>query len=71
MKGTTVLRPTSNGSGIMISDFIDVRNGFLVLKKEEYDRAVVNDPSIHMYARQFLEYGESHEGYWTSDKCIA
>ena len=69
-KGTTVMRPKSKGSGIMISDFIDEKNGFLALTKEEYDRAVVNDPSIRMYARQFLEYGESREGYWTSDKFI-
>ena len=64
------MRPKSKGSGIMISDFIDEKNGFLALTKEEYDRAVVNDPSIRMYARQFLEYGESREGYWTSDKFI-
>ena len=69
-KGTTVMRPKSKGSGIMISDFIDEKNGFLALTKEEYDRAVVNDPSIRMYARQFLEYGESREGYWASDKFI-
>ena len=26
---------------------------------------------VRMYARQFLEYGESLEGYWTSDKFFA
>ena len=26
------------------------------------------DPLIRKRARQFLEYGEAKEGYWTSDK---
>ena len=30
-KGTTVMRPKSKGSGIMISDFIDERNCYLQL----------------------------------------
>ena len=42
------MRPRSKGSGIMISDFIDERNGFLALTKEEYDRAVVDDPSTYV-----------------------
>ena len=27
-KGTSVMRPKSNGSGIMVSDFIDEKNGY-------------------------------------------
>ena len=29
---------------------------------------IEQDPRIKMYARQLVEYGESREGYWTSDK---
>ena len=65
-KGTNVMRPKSKGSGIMISDFIEGKGGYLALMQEQYD--LLNDPSTKMYARQLLEYGESKEGYWTSDK---
>lgn len=67
-KGTSVMRPKSKGSGIMVSDFIDEKNGYLALTQEEYDRAKIEDPKAKMYARQLLEYGESKEGYWTLDK---
>ena len=69
-KGTSVMRPKSKGSGIMVSDFIDEKNGYLALTQEEYDRAKIEDPKAKMYARQLLEYGESKEGYWTSDKFV-
>ena len=65
------MRPKSRGSGIMVSDFIEEKNGYLAfLTQEEYDKVKVNNPSIRMYAREFLEYGEAKDGYWTSDKFI-
>ena len=67
-KGTHIIKPKSKGSGIMVSDFIDEHNGYLALTREEYDHAKVNNPNIRLQAREFLEYGESKEGYWTSDK---
>ena len=69
-KGTNVMRPKSKGSGIMVSDFIDERNGYLQLSDEEYSRAKEKDPTIRKHARQLLEYGESKEGYWTSEKFL-
>ena len=71
MKGEKMLKPKSKGSGIMVSDFIDEHNGFLALSDEEHDKAKVSNPRIHKYAREFLEYGESKEGYWTRDKFVA
>ena len=67
-KGTHIIKPKSRGSGIMVSDFIDELNGYLALTKEEYDHGKVTDPTTHLQAREFLEYGESKEEYWTSDK---
>ncbi len=67
-KGTSVMRPKSNGRGIMISDFIDEKNGYLALTDEEFEEAKKNDPAIRKYARRQLEYGEAKEGYWTSEK---
>ena len=65
---TSVMRPKSKGSGIMMSDFIDEKCGYLSLTQEEYEEAKKNDPTIRKYACQQLEYGEAKEGYWTSDK---
>ena len=52
----------------MVSDFIDEKNGYLALTMAEFNQAKVDDPTIRLQAREFLEYGESREGYWTSDK---
>ena len=67
-KGTKIIRPKSKGSGIMVSDFICEQSGYLCLTDDEYERAKVSDPTIKKHARQWLEYGEAKEGYWTSDK---
>ena len=68
----------SKGAGIMVSNFIDeyngflaLSNGFLALTNEEYQAAKVTNPNIRPYTQEFLEYGESKEGYWTRDKFIA
>ena len=37
VKGEGMLRPKSKGSGIMVSDFIDERNGYLCLTTEEFE----------------------------------
>ena len=54
----------------MVSDFIDERNGYLQLSDEEYSRAKEKDPTIRKHAHHLLEYGESKEGYWTSEKFL-
>lgn len=66
-KGTKDDKTKSKGAGIMVSDFID-EQGFLALTDEEYEEAKKSDPQISKYAREFLEYGESKEGYWNHDK---
>ena len=66
-KGTNIIRPKSKGAGIMVSDFI-CEHGYLSLTAEEYEAAKVSNPTIRLQAREFLEYGESKEGYWTAEK---
>ena len=66
-KGTNITRPKSKGAGIMVSDFI-CEHGYLSLTAEEYEAAKVSNPTIRLQAREFLEYGESKEGYWTAEK---
>ena len=70
MKGEKMMKPKSKGAGIMVSDFIDEHNGFLALSDDEYQAAKDSNARIRPYAREFLEYGESKEGYWTRDKFI-
>ena len=56
----------------MVSDFIAEFEGFLVLSPAQFEEAKTSDPSItNPYARKFLEYGESKEGYWTRDRFMA
>lgn len=66
-KGTSVMRPKSKGSGIMVSDFIEEKNGYVALSEEEYDKCKLSDKNAKMYERQLFEYWESKEGYWTSE----
>ena len=74
MKGEKMMKPKSRGAGIMVSDFVDEHNGFIALSDAlsdaEHDRAKASNPRIHKYAREFLEYGENREGYWTRDRFI-
>ena len=63
-----IIRPKSRGSGIMVSDFITEKDGYLCLTEEEYTVAKQNDPNIRMGARVLLEYGEARDGYWTGPK---
>ena len=66
-----MLRPKSTGAGIMVSNFIDEHTGFLAFSDDEYDSIKVSHPYICKYAREFLEYGETKEGYLTRDRFVA
>ena len=67
-KGEHMLRPKSKGAGIMVSDFVNERHGYLALTDEEHSEAIKVDPSIKKQPRLLLEYGENHDGYFTSEK---
>lgn len=54
-----MLRPKRKRSGIMVSDFIDVSNGYLALTNEELASASVINPSVWKEARYLLEYSQS------------
>ena len=67
-KGEHMLRPKSKGSGIMVSDFVDEKIGYLALPDDEFERASATNRALWKEARCLLEYGESREGYWTGEK---
>ena len=70
VKGEKMIKPKCKGAGIMISDFIDEHQGFLALIEEEYYTVKQSNPAIKQYAHEILEYGGSHEGYWTRDNSL-
>ena len=51
----------------MVSGFIDEHNGYLALTQEEYNRVKVSNSSTQQQARDFLEYKEAQERYWSSE----
>ena len=51
-------KPWGRGAGIMWTDFVKEKGGFLALTESEYQGAKTTRPSIKPYAREFLEYGE-------------
>jgi len=64
MKDDHVLVPKSRGAGIMVSDFICEKCGYLRLTEKEYEAAKIKYPELKKKcARSYLEYG-----YWTSEK---
>ena len=67
-KGNYRLRPKSKGSGIMVSDFVEERNGYLALTDEGFEAGKRSNPNLQQQALTTIEYGESREGYWTSEK---
>ena len=63
-----IIRPKSRGSGMMVSDFITERDGFLCLTEAERKKAKRSHSDMPMGARTLLEYGEKRDGYWTATK---
>jgi len=54
----------------MVSDFIEEHNGYLRLTEEEFSVASRHHRGLRRQAREFLEYGKEHEGYWTAEKFL-
>ena len=71
MKGDHFVRPKGKGSGLMVSNFITEKDGYLRLTDYEYSNASRTMPSIKKEARIILEYGENKEGYFNSEKFMA
>ena len=59
--------PKTKGSGIMVSDFIDEHDGYLMLSSGEHKEAKKRFPEIPAAAHVRLEYGGEREGYWTGE----
>ena len=55
------------GAGLMVSDFIEERDGFLALPDEMYATLSKEDSSLKQAAQVVFEYGKAKEGYWGND----
>ena len=67
-KGKLPIKPKGKGWSIMVSEFIEEKDGYLALSDEQYEFEVTNsDQDIEKSALAILEIGEHREGYWNSD----
>ena len=62
-----VIKPKSRGSGIMVSDFIEERQGYLALSDSMHSTLASTDPTMPKEARRLFEYGHARDGYWNND----
>ncbi len=65
-----VIKPKGRGSGIMVSDFIEERDGYLALSDSMFQAISEVDPSVPQSARVLFEYGKNRDGYWNSELFI-
>ena len=67
-KGKLAIKLKGRGSSIMVSEFIEEKDGYLALSDEQYEFEVTNTgQGIEKSALEVLEIGEQREGYWNSD----
>ena len=70
-KGKLPIKPKGKGSSIMVSEFIEERDGYLALSDsdQQYELEVANSgDEVEKSALAVLEIGENHEGYWTGER---
>ena len=66
-KGKLPIKPKGKGSSIMVSEFIEEKDGYLALSDERYELEVGSGGGVDKSARVLLEIGENLEGYWTGE----
>ena len=57
-----VMRPKGRGAGLMVSDFIEERDGYLSIPDALYETVKQHDPSVPQSARVVFEYGKNRDG---------
>ena len=66
-KGKLPIKPKGKGSSIMVSEFIEEKDGYLALSDEQYELEVGSGGGVEKSACALLEIGENREGYWTGE----
>ena len=68
-KGKLPIKPKGRGSSIMVSEFIEEKDGYLALSDQQYNFEVTRTgQGMKQSALEVLEIGEQREGYWNSDR---
>ena len=68
-KGKLPIKPKGRGSSIIVSEFIEEKDGYLALSDEQYEYEVANrDENVDKSACAILEIGEQREGYLNNDR---
>ena len=62
-----VMRPKGRGAGLMVSDFIKERDGYLAIPDALYETVKQHDPTVPQSVRVIFEYGKNHDGYWNNE----
>ena len=63
-KGKLPIKPKGKGSSIMVSEFIEEKDGYLALSDQQYELEVANSSDdVEKSALAVLEIGENREGY--------
>ena len=62
---TQVMRQKGRGAGLMVSDFIKERDGYLAIPDALYETVKQHDPTVPQSARVIFEYGKNHDGLHT------
>ena len=63
-----VIKPKGRGSGIMVSDFIEERDGYLAVSTSMHQAMTEKDPTVPQSARVIVEYGKNRDGYWDNEQ---
>ena len=62
-----VIKPKGRGAGLMVSDFIEERDGYLALSDDLHKMMSQTEPTLPQSGREIFEYGKNKEGYWNND----
>ena len=62
-----VIKPKGRGSGIMVSDFIEERQGYRALSDLIHSAHLEKDATMPQSARVLFEYGQNRDGYWDNN----
>lgn len=62
-----VIKPKGRGAGIMVSDFIEEKDGYLALTQSAHQTLSALDSTVPRSARVLFEFGQNRDGYWNNE----
>ena len=65
---THVMQPKGRGAGLMVSDFIEEKDGYLAMSDSLYETIKQGDLSVPRAVRVIFEYGKTREHFMEQTK---